>query len=70
MYRHEPGLYIGLVKFIVCWIFRLIGICGSGAFNPSNKLRSRIPRRPGPLEVEAAQVAADVQHFTDKIQPR
>ncbi len=48
---------------------------GSGAavtrrFRISDVLRRRVARRPGPLEVEAAQVAGDVEHLADEVQAR
>src|SRR5690606_1968571 len=36
----------------------------------SDVLRRRVGRGPGPLEVETAQVAADVEHLADEVQPR
>ena len=34
----------------------------------SDELRRGVPRSPRPLEVETAQMAAHIQHFTDKVQ--
>lgn len=50
--------------------------CGRGLaptfdrVHSSSILRSGVARRPGPLEVEATQVAGHIQHFTDKVQTR
>src|ERR1700744_3178988 len=34
----------------------------------SDELRRRVARRPGPLKVEAAQVAVDVEYLADEVQ--
>ncbi len=34
----------------------------------SDVLRGRVRRGPGPLEVEAAQMPADIQYLADKVQ--
>ena len=61
-------MYTAHLGIVGMWALRQFAVQNED--NSLNILPRRVARGPGPLKVEAAQVAGDVDDFADEIKPR